>query len=72
MVGYSMRSSPARLRTRSMLSIRACMVQPTATSQQIASSTGRALCLRHRGSIAIGSKAAIVRMATAAALISLN
>jgi hypothetical protein len=55
-----------------MLSIRACMVQPTATSQQIASSTGRALCLRHRGSIAIGSKAAIARMATAAALISLN
>jgi hypothetical protein len=70
--GYSMCSSPARLRTRSMISIKACMLQPTATNQHTASRTGLHLGLRHNGSTAIGNTAAIVRTTTAAALMSLN
>ena len=70
--GYSMRSSPARLRTRWMMSIKACMLQPTATSQHTASSTARAPGLRHKGSTATGNTAATMRITTAAALMRLN
>jgi len=55
-----------------MLSIMACMMQPTATNQHTASSTGRTLCLRHKSNIASGTAAAITRMTTATALMSLN
>jgi hypothetical protein len=67
-----MRSSPAKLSTRWRLLMNACVQHPTATAQHTASSTHRALGIRHSGRTAIGSAAAITRMTAATALISLN
>jgi hypothetical protein len=67
-----MRSSPAKLSTRWIALMSACVQHPTATAQHTASSTPRALGIRHSGRTAIGSAAAITRMTAATALISLN
>jgi hypothetical protein len=67
-----MHSSPARLRTRWIPLMSACVQHPTATAQHTASSTRRALGICHRGRAAIGSAAAITRMTAATALICLS
>jgi hypothetical protein len=50
----------------------ACVQHPTATAQHTASSTRRALGIRHSGRAAIGSAAATTRMTAATALICLS
>jgi hypothetical protein len=68
--GKSMCSMPARLRMRAVASTNACITQPTAVTQQSASSTNRDLRICYSGSVATGSTAPIKMIAAPTALIS--